>query len=236
MAAGGSLRKFYGALALVAVAGALVIMRSAGRRTPPLTTDTVAPLASGPRGVVLGPDSAKVEIMEFSDFECPWCGRFAVLQMPDVRQRLIPTGRVRWRFVNFMIQGHTKSPYAHLAAACANEQGKFWEMADLIYQNQEDWVGSNGFQSMIDGYADRAGLDRSRYRSCIKERRAWGQVLADKRLGDSLGLDGTPTFFVNGRMLPTTLNVTVDLLLHMVDSIAPARPVAAPRGAARAAR
>jgi protein-disulfide isomerase len=234
--AAGSLKKFYGGLALLAVVGALVIMRSAGQRTPPLTTDTVAPLASGPRGVVLGPDSAKVEIMEFSDFECPWCGRFAVLQMPDVVQRLIPTGRVRWRFVNFMIQGHTKSPYAHLAAACANEQGKFWQMADLIYQNQEDWVGSSSFQRMIDGYAERAGVDKGRYSSCISERRAWGQVLADKRFGDSLGLDGTPTFFVNGRMLPAVPNVTVDMLLHMVDSIAPARSAPAARGAARAAR
>ncbi len=234
--ASGPMKRFYGALALVAVAGGLLIMRSAGNRTPPLTTDTVAPLATGPRGVVLGSDSAKVEIMEFSDFECPWCGRFAVLQMPDVRQRLLPTGRVRWRFVNFMIQGHTKSPYAHLAAACANEQGKFWEMADLLYQNQEDWVGSNSFQSMIDGYAERAGADKARYRSCIGERRAWGQVLADKRFGDSLGLDGTPTFFVNGRMLPATLNVTVDYLLRMVDSIAPARPAAQARGAGRAAR
>lgn len=235
MAAGRSLRTFYGGLALVAVVGALVILRSMGRSAPPLTTDTVAPLATGPRGVVLGPDSAKVEIMEFSDFECPWCGRFAVLQMPDVRQRLLPTGRVRWRFLHFPLQNHRKSPYAHLAAACANEQGRFWEMQDVIYQNQEDWVNSDGFQKLIDGYADRVGVDMARYSACISERRPWGQVLADKRLGDSLGLDGTPTFFVNGRMLPTTLNVTVDYLMRVVDSIAPARS-GAPRGAAKAAR
>ncbi|MFI5207213.1 MAG: DsbA family protein [Gemmatimonadales bacterium] len=236
MAAGGSLRKFYGALALVAVAGALVIMRGAGQRTPPLTTDTVAPLASGPRGVVMGPDSAKVEIMEFSDFECPWCGRFAVLSLPDVQQRLLPTGRVRWRFVNFPLQGHTKSPYAHLAAACANEQGKFWQMHDLIYQNQEEWSGSNDYQSLIDGYAERAGVDRARYGSCISERRAWGQVLADKALGDSAGVIQTPTFFVNGRELKDV--PTVDQMIRIVDSIAPARSATspAPRGAAKAAR
>jgi protein-disulfide isomerase len=232
MAAGRSLTPFYAGLALVAVAGGLVIARSSGQRLPPLTTDTVAPLASGPRGVVLGSDSARVEIMEFSDFECPWCARFAVLAMPDVRQRLLSTGRVRWRFVNFPLQGHAKSPYAHLAAACANEQGRFWEMHDLIYQNQEDWVSSGSFERMIDGYADRSGLDRARYRSCVQERRTWGQVLADKALGDSLGITrGTPTFFVNGRMLNDT--PSVDQLVRMVDSIATARGAA---GAVRAAR
>lgn len=225
MAAGRSLTPFYAGLALVAVAGGLVIARASGQRPPPLTTNTVAALASGPRGVVLGSDSAKVEIMEFSDFECPWCARFAVLQMPDVRQRLLPTGRVRWRFVNFPLEGHTKSPYAHLAAACANEQGRFWEMHDLIYQNQEDWVTSNSSERMIDGYADRVGLDKARYQSCVKERRSWGQVLADKAFGDSVGVThGTPTFFFNGREITGT--VSVDRLVHMVDSVttAGARP------------
>src|SRR5260221_581027 len=230
--ASGSMKRFYGALALVAVVGGLVILRAASVKSPPLTTDTVAPLASGPRGVVRGPDSARVEIMEFSDFECPYCGRFAVLSMPDVEQRILSTGRARWRFVHFPLQGHTKSPYAHLAAACANEQGKFWPMHDLIYQNQEDWSVSTSYQQLIDGLAERAGLDKSRYASCISERRAWGQVLADKRLGDSLGLNGTPTFFVNGRELRDV--PTVDQLVRIVDSLAPARPAPAARGAARA--
>src|SRR5206468_10359180 len=110
MAAGRSLTPFYAALALVAVAGGLVILRASAGRSAPLTLDTAAPLATGPRGVVLGPDSAKIEITEFSDFECPWCGRFAILQMPDVRRRLIPTGRVKWRFVNSPLVQHTKSP------------------------------------------------------------------------------------------------------------------------------
>ena len=234
MAAGRSLTPFYAGLALVAVAGGLVIARASGQRLPPLTTDTVAPLASGPRGVVLGPDSAKVEVMEFSDFECPWCARFAVLSMPDVRQRLLPTGHVRWRFVNFPLQGHTKSPYAHLAAACAQEQGRFWEMHDLIYQNQEEWVSSGRFERLIDGYADRVGLDRTRYQSCVQERRTWGQVLADTALGASIGLNGTPTFFVNGRRMRDT--PTVDQLVRIVDSITTARGATGAARAARAAR
>ena len=234
MAAAGSLKTFYWGLALVAVAGGLVIMRAAAPKQPPLTADTVAPLATGPRGVVLGPDSAKVEIAEFADLECPACARFAVLQMPDVRQRLLPTGRVRWRFVNFPLSGHAKSPYAHLAAACANQQGRFWEMQEVLYQNQEDWAESDSYQRVIDGYAERAGLDKSRYQACVDTRAAWGQVLADKQLGDSVGVHATPTFFVNGRELRDT--PTVDQLLRMVDSITTAAAAPASRRSARATR
>jgi protein-disulfide isomerase len=213
------MRQFYVVLAVIAVAGGVLIARAASNRSPELTSDTEAPLASGQRGVVMGSDSAKIEVMEFSDFECPWCGRFAVLAMPDVKQRLVATGRVRWRFVHFPLQGHRKSPYAHLAAACANEQGKFWEMHDILYQNQEEWVNGGNLKGIIDGYADGIGLDRPRYRSCVQNRSAWGRVRADKALGDSLGLNGTPTFFINRRLLNE--NPSADRLVHIVDSLAP---------------
>ena len=104
-------------------------------------------------------------------------------------------------------------------------------MQDLIHQNQEEWVSSGRFERLIDGYADRAGLDRARYQSCVRERRTWGQVLADKALGDSIGINGTPTFFVNGRRLKDT--PTVDQLVRIVDSIATTRGTA---GVVRAAR
>lgn len=231
-AAGKPMMPFWVAFALIAVGGGLVIARTAMKASPPLTTETVAPLASGPRGVTMGPDSARVEIMEFSDFECPYCGRFAVLSMPDIKARLLPTGKVRWRFVNFPLTGHTKSPYAHLAASCANEQGRFWEMHDLIYLHQGDWTEAGNPLKDLEGYARQAGVpDMARYQSCISERRTWGSVLADKALGDSIGLGGTPTFFVNGRQLPGT--PSVDELLRIADSLtAPA----APAGRARASR
>jgi len=221
MAAGKPLTRFYLALAVIAVVGGALIARSAMKRQPPLTADTVAPLATGPRGVVLGSDSAPVELMEFSDFECPWCARYDVLQMPDIRQRIVSTGRLRIRFVHFPLSIHQKSPYAHLAAACANEQGRFWDMADTIFGNQDEWVESTNPAGVLEGYARRVGLDMDRYRSCVQERRTWGRVMADKQLGDSLGVSGTPTFYVNGRLWPDV--PSADQVLHIVDSIAPQR-------------
>ncbi len=225
--AGKSLTPFYIGLGVLAVAGGAYIVAGTARRGPPLTAETTAPLASGPRGITLGSDSAPVEIMEFSDFECPWCGQFANLQMPDVRQRLLPTGKVRWRFVNFPLVIHQKSPYAHLAAACANEQGRFWEMHDLIYQHQEEWVSSRNPLRMLGDLAAQAGVDKARYESCVSERRSWGRVLADKALGDSLGINGTPTFYINGRLWGGNQSPTVDQLIRIVDSLAAGAPAPA---------
>ena len=152
MAAGRSLKPFYIGLVVVAVTGGLMIARSMNQSRgsapgPGVLLPPIA-LASGPRGVVLGSDSAPVEIAEYSDFQCPFCARFAVLQLPDIRERLINTGRVRWRFMNFPLDGHPNTRPAHLAAACAAEQGRFWEMHDAVYQGQGDWSESrrpNGF-------------------------------------------------------------------------------------------
>ena len=225
MAAGKSMTPFYAGLGVVAIVGVALIGRAVMHKSPqPVNLDLVAPLASGPRGVVMGSDSARVEIMEFSDFECPYCARFAVLQMPDVRTRLIETGRVRWRFVHYPLQGHTKSPTAHLAAACANEQGRFWQMHDLLYAHQGEWTEDRDLVGAITSLAVQAGVDRARFDQCMSQRSAWGRVLADKALGDSIGINGTPTMFVNGRQIPGV--PSFDELRAMVDSIAPAATTA----------
>jgi protein-disulfide isomerase len=216
-AAGSSMRGFYTALAVVMLGGGIFILSKAMTSKPPLTSETVAPLSVGPRGVVEGSDSAVVKIMEFSDFECPYCARFATIQMPDIRQRLIATGKVRWTFMHYPLQGHTKSPIAHLAAACANVQGKFWPMHDMIYQNQDEWVEARNTERPLAQYARRIGLDETQYEQCMDQRTAWGTVLSDKQLGDSLSVGGTPTFYINGRLIPNV--PTADELVQLADSL-----------------
>ncbi len=215
----GRMTPFYLGLGALAVIGAVFIGRQGMHREPPLTAETTAPVAPGPRGVSIGPDSAPVKIMEFSDFECPWCGQFATLQMPDVRARLLSTGKVRWTFMNFPLNIHAKSPYAHLAAACANEQGKFWEMHDIIYQNQGNWSEASDPTRLLRTYAQQEGLNMTAYDACMKDRHAWSHVVADKALGDSLHLSGTPTFFINGREWKGNTSPTVDQLIHITDSL-----------------
>ena len=232
--AGKPMTPFYVGLAVLAIVGGAFIWRSvSATRQPPLTSETLAPLATGPRGVTMGPDSAPVEVTEFSDFECPFCGQYATIQMPDVRARLLPTGKVRWRFMHFPLQGHTKSPYAHLAAACANQQGKFWQMHDAIYAHQEEWATARNPLDDLKGYAQQVGLDMSAYNSCVENRSAWGRVLADKAMGDSLAVNGTPTFFINGRQWRGNTSPSVDQLIAIVDSMTGAAPAHGARPAAR---
>ncbi|MEK6609734.1 MAG: DsbA family protein [Gemmatimonadota bacterium] len=236
MAGGRSLKHFYIALGVMAVVGVTLIVRSTSqsRGSAGQPSPLLPPIAalSGPRGVVLGSDSAPVEIAEYSDFQCPFCARFSVLQLPDIRDRLINTGRVRWRFMHFPLDGHPNTRPAHLAAACAREQGKFWEMHDAIYQGQGDWSESRRPAGLFRDYAERIGLDPDRYGSCVESQRAMPEVEADRQRGDSLGVNSTPTFFVNGRQLQDV--PTYDQIKAIVDSIAPVAPApAAVTGAVR---
>ena len=228
MAVGKPLTPFYAGLGVVALAGVALIARTTLRRSPPpLSLDTVAPLVTGPRGVVQGAASAPVEVMEFADFECPACARFTILNMPDVDTRLVATGRVRWRFVHFPLPGHPRSPLAHLAAACANVQGRFWPMHDRIYADQDRWATARNPGRVLAELASNAGVDRAAWDRCMDEQTAWGTVLSDKALGDSLGVNATPTFYINGHALGGV--PSFDELRAIVDSIAPPAATPAPR-------
>ena len=233
--AGRSLKPFYLLLGAIAVVGAVLIaVFGGGTPAPQLVASSdcqnVPPDSPPPKGVTMGPDSAKVEITEFSDFECPWCARFAILTMPDIRARLIPTGRVKWRYMNFPLDIHPNSPVAHLAAACALEQGKFWEMHDALYAGQNDWAADKNPMRRFLGYATRIGLNADTLRACMTAKRPWPQIMADKCEGVRLAVGGTPTFFVNGRQLPDI--PVYDDLKRIVDSIT-AATAATPAAASR---
>lgn len=217
----GSLKPLYIVLGVIVVVGAALIVRQmlgggSSARLALTPAPGGPPIPVGPRGVVLGSDTAKVEITEFADFECPWCARFAVMSFPDLERSLVETGKARWRFVNYPLEGHTDSPPAHLAAACANQQGRFWQMMGQIYNNQADWVGSSDIPKKLRPLAQGAGLDMARYDDCMKNQTAWPQVQADHAFGDSIGVNSTPTFMINGRVLPDI--PTEDQFVRMVDS------------------
>ncbi len=218
------MKRFYLLLGAVAVLGAAFLFYAA-RTKPAEVPAQLAPVslaaADGFRGFTLGSDSAPVEVTEYSDFECPFCADFAAVQMPVVREQLIATGKVRWRYRDFPLPSHAYSRYAALAAQCAGEQGKFWEMHDqLFFKHQWAQAGKNP-AGLFRGFARTAGLDVDKYNACVDGQRYAARIQASQQEGEALGVNGTPTFFVNGRRYQG--RATSDAFKAFVDSLAKTR-------------
>ena len=138
-----------------------------------------------------GPASARVTVVEFGDFECPWCGQ----EEPVVTQMLSDyAGRIRFVFKEFPLG--SVHPYAEPcaeAALAANAQGKFWPFHDTLYAHQSALTRAD-----LDGYASTLGLDMTQFDAALDQGTFKSAVAADVAQGKSLGVTGTPTFFVNG--------------------------------------
>ena len=141
-----------------------------------------------------GPKDAPITIIEFSDFQCPFC-RNVVATVKEV-MREYPT-TVRWAFRDFPIASlHPKAPKAAEAARCAGEQGRFWEYHDVLFDSQAQ-AAAEDFKR----YADQLKLEPKSFASCLDSGRQKVAVQSDVEEGARLGITGTPTFFINGRML-----------------------------------
>jgi protein-disulfide isomerase len=201
---------FYIALALLAAAGVgtlgYVATRSGDRQV--VTLDPNLPPVQS-EGYVIGSPSAPVEVIEFADFECPACAQFATLHEPDVRSRLVQTGQIRLRYLDLPLVeiGHRNSPTASLAAACANEQGKFWEMHDAIFANQDRWATARtrNPRGVIDPLAQQLGLDMARYRQCMDSQKYLANIQAHRRAAERYRVQSTPSFVIGGKVYAGSL-------------------------------
>ncbi|HYL55086.1 MAG TPA: thioredoxin domain-containing protein, partial [Gemmatimonadales bacterium] len=171
------MNRFYLLLVAVALIGGGVLWLGSRRQTaPPSAAAVPIAAADGFHGFTLGADSAKVEVTEYSDFECPFCASFATVQMPVIRQQLIATGKVRWRYRDFPLPLHQYSRYAALAAQCAGEQGKFWEMHDQLFSNHQWAQTGKNPASLFRDFARTIGLDVDKYDACVESQRYAGRI------------------------------------------------------------
>lgn len=210
--------RFFLVLAAVAIAGAAAIGYAAMKPKPgPVAVDPNAPRPQA-EGVVLGSPSAPVEIVEFADFECPACGKFATLQEPDVRARIVDKGLARLRFYYFPLDMHKNAWAASHAAACANDQGKFWEMHDRIFMGQLEWNGqaTKRPKGVFEKYAREIGLDLATWESCYDSEKHRAQIQAQFDEGIRRKVNSTPTFIIGSRMFPSML--TYDQIKAYVDT------------------
>jgi protein-disulfide isomerase len=100
---------------------------------------------------VQGASSAPVTIVEYSDFQCPYCARYSTETYPEIKAQYIDTGKVRYMFRHFPLSFHSEAELAAQAAECAGEQGKFWEMHDTLFANQSEWAGSADAEAALVG-------------------------------------------------------------------------------------
>jgi protein-disulfide isomerase len=143
-------------------------------------------------GAVKGDQNAKVTLVEFSDYQCPFCSRHFRETMPKIVDQYVKTGKVRYVLREFPIESiHPLAFKASEAALCAGEQGKYWEMHDRLFGNQNALAAAQ-----LPSHAESVGLDAAKFRNCLDSGKFTAKVRKD--LGDAkkAGATGTPTFFI----------------------------------------
>jgi len=218
------MKRFYAAFGAVAVIGlgALAYLTTRPQTVSIPANVTVQPSdTSGFRGYLKGSPDAPVEITEFADYQCPFCQTFATLQMPTIEERLINTGRLRWRYRDFPLQQHSFSRLAAHSAACADEQGKYWEQHKRIYEGQTEWATARDAAPTFRRYAQAGGLDLGRYDACMKAGKYAGRIQASLDEGIQLGVNSTPTLLVGNKLYRGRFDS--DAITKLVDSLAPRR-------------
>jgi len=146
---------------------------------------------------VKGLDSAPVTIIEFSDYQCPFCSRFYSETLPKIDEKYIQTGKVKFVYRDFPLGFHEYAQKSAEASECSGEQGKFWEYHDLLFENQAEW-SAQGIPKLKE-YAGRLGLNRDRFDKCLDGGEMAEEVKKDLADGTRAGVEGTPAFFINGR-------------------------------------
>ena len=143
---------------------------------------------------------AKITIVEFSDFQCPFCGRYQQTVHPQLLKQYVETGQVNFVYKHSAFLGQ-ESVWAAQAAECAADQGKFWNFHDLLFsrQNGENQGAFN--KDKLSGFAKEMGLDMAKFEPCLTNDETLARVQADTQEGQAAGVRGTPTFFINGQPL-----------------------------------
>ncbi len=178
------------------------------RLAPPSSaTPTPAP-AAGQTGkgsldtaAVKGSNDAKIYLVEYSDFECPFCGRHVTQTAPQIDKNYLDTGKIRHVFKNFPLdtacnsglsrQMHPDACRASAAALCAGGQGKFWEMHDKLFANQQALSADD-----LKKYAKDIGLDSAKFASCLDSQATKAAIVGEIQEGDANGISGTPGFLI----------------------------------------
>lgn len=174
----------------VVLFGGIFLLTKSSSPTPPLASDISKLVREDSYQTATA--SAKVNLVEFGDYECPACAS----ANPMVKQLISPD--VNLIFRHFPLPMHKSAVAGALAAEAAGIQGKYWEMHNILYDDQKTWANSSNPKELFSNYAQKIGLDVEKFNQDIESQTLKDKVERDRLDGISLGVNSTPTFFVNG--------------------------------------
>ncbi len=183
-----SLRMISGALFVLLLSSATLAAQTSGKN----------PLASRTKGSPTAP----VTVYEMSDFQCPYCKRFARETFPQIEQSYIAPGKVRWVFINFPLTSvHVHAAAAGELALCAAKQQGFWRVHDLLFQYQETWAPLKEAGPFFVSLADSAGLSKPALLACLQGPEARQDLKAEAEGAQRSGATSTPSFYIEGGLM-----------------------------------
>jgi protein-disulfide isomerase len=189
------------AVGLLTIASGAVLYRS---KRPSVITITKNHLAGGESAEsvhVLGSPRAPVTLEEFGDFQCPPCGALSE-PISQLEKEYRPQLRVIFR--HFPLSNHVHAQQAAVAAEAAGMQGRFWQMHDLLYREQSIWTKATDVRTLFNSYAGLLGLNVEQFKKDMESDKTKERVTSDQRKAAALGIQNTPTIFLNNRALPPT--------------------------------
>lgn len=189
--------------AIVGVAGLFMVWKATGG-TSSTATDAVQSISLEADDQVKGKKDSKIMLVEYSDFQCPACGAFfpIVTQVVDKYK-----DKVAFVYRHYPLPQHKNGRSAALAAEAAGEQDKFWEMHDLLFENQEDWSESKDVQKDFEAMAKTLKLDLAKFKQDQKNTTLIDRIDKDIASGNKYGVNSTPTFYLNGKKLQNMRSV-----------------------------
>jgi protein-disulfide isomerase len=138
-----------------------------------------------------GPANAKVAVIEFSDYQCPFCGRYDKDVYPRIIKEYVDTGKIKYVWRDYPLSFHQNAQKAAEAAHCAGEQGKFWDMHDRLFANQQNIAAAD-----LPKHAEALQLNTSSFQQCLDSGRYAADIKKDVDFGNNNGISGTPSFFI----------------------------------------
>jgi len=148
---------------------------------------------------VKGSPDAPVTVVEFSDFQCPFCSRFFEQTLPLIEENYIDTGKIKFVYKDLPLDNlHPNARAAHIAAECADEEGKFWEYHDVLFEKQAEWrsLVSSDLDITLSQFAVDLGMQAASFESCMESQDIADEVNQDTLEAARYGTTGTPTFFI----------------------------------------